>query len=115
VYQEKHQKFTHAHEAARILSGKWIVAVLILLAGGPRTHNDLARATGLEENKPLDRALHRLVSARLIDRTVHNVRGSGPRVRYCLTNRGYSVLPIIDDLAGWWQAVDVGQQSGGPE
>ncbi|HEX4832238.1 MAG TPA: helix-turn-helix domain-containing protein [Trebonia sp.] len=101
-----HQVSTDAHEAARILSGKWIVTVLVHLAGGPKTHSDLARATGLEENKPLDRALHRLVGARLVERTVHNVRGSVPRVRYCLTNQGHSVLPIIDELAGWWQVVD---------
>ncbi|MGV9878501.1 hypothetical protein [Streptomyces sp. NPDC003006] len=37
---------------------------------------------------------------------MHDVGGSAPRVRYRLTPRGYSVLPIIDDLAVWWQASD---------
>ncbi|HEX3785821.1 MAG TPA: helix-turn-helix domain-containing protein [Pseudonocardiaceae bacterium] len=88
----------HAHEAALILSHKWSLAVLVELAGGPRHHNELARATGLRENKPLDRALRRLASMQLIDRTVRNVRGSAPRVQYGLTVRGRALLPIIDEL-----------------
>ena len=88
----------HAHETASILSQKWILAVLVELADGPRHHNDLARATGLTENKPLDRALRRLVSMRLVDRTVRNIRGSAPRVQYGLTVRGRALLPIIDEL-----------------
>ena len=98
--------FEDAYEAARILSGKWVFAVLLQLAEGPRYHNDLARSAGMPENKPLDRALHRLLHTRMVDRTVHNVGGSAPRVRYRLTPRGYSVLPIIDDLAGWWRATE---------
>ncbi|MED7952163.1 MULTISPECIES: helix-turn-helix domain-containing protein [unclassified Streptomyces] len=90
----------------RILSGKWVFAVLIQLAGGPHYHNDLARSTGMAENKPLDRALRRLLHMRLVARTVHNAGGSAPRVSYQLTPRGHSVLPIIDELAGWWQATE---------
>jgi DNA-binding HxlR family transcriptional regulator len=113
-HREERQKFQDAYEAARILSGRWILAVLVQLARGPRCHNDLARATGLMENKPLDRALSRLVSMRLIDRTVHNVGGSAPRVRYRLTRRGYSVLPIIDELAIWWQTSEPGEPAAPP-
>jgi DNA-binding HxlR family transcriptional regulator len=101
-----HGHFQDAYEAARVLSGKWVFAVLVQLAEGPRYHNDLARSTGMAENKPLDRTLHRLVHTRMVDRTVHNVGGSAPRVRYRLTQRGYSVLPIIDELAGWWRATE---------
>ncbi|MGW6317594.1 winged helix-turn-helix transcriptional regulator [Streptomyces sp. NPDC055099] len=110
-HRDERQKFQDAYEAARILSGKWIFAVLLQLAArGPSCHNDLARATGLLENKPLDRALRQLVNTQLVDRTVHDVGGSVPRVRYRLTPRGYSVLPIIDDLAVWWQASEAGEQ-----
>ncbi|MFE9427433.1 winged helix-turn-helix transcriptional regulator [Kitasatospora sp. NPDC006697] len=99
--------FQDAHEAVRLLSGKWVFAVLVQLAEGPQHHNELARSTGVAENKPLDRTLHRLLRMRLVDRTVHNVGGSAPRVRYQLTPRGHSVLPIIDELAGWWQAAEL--------
>lgn len=108
--QDEHQELMSAQEAIRILSGRWILTVLVLLAGGPRGHNDLARATGLIENKPLDRALHRLVAEQLVARTVHNNGGSAPRVRYHLTTRGHSVLPIIDELAVWWQKADLTQR-----
>lgn len=113
-HQDERQHFEDAYEAARILSGKWVPAVLVQLAGGPRYHNDLARAAGLMENKPLDRALHRLVHMRLVDRTVHNLGGSAPRVRYRLTPRGHSVLPIIDELAGWWQAANAAENLPSP-
>jgi DNA-binding HxlR family transcriptional regulator len=93
-----------AHEATLALSHKWVLAVLVQLEPGPQCHNELARATGLSENKPLDRALHRLVSMRLVDRTVRNVGGSAPRVQYRLTTRGQAILPVIDELAAWWQA-----------
>ncbi|MFF8592153.1 winged helix-turn-helix transcriptional regulator [Streptomyces sp. NPDC015220] len=103
---EEHDRFEDAYEAARILSGKWVFAVLVHLAEGPRYHNDLARSAGMAENKPLDRALHRLLHVRMVDRTVHTGDGSAPRVRYRLTPRGYSVLPIIDELADWWRATE---------
>lgn len=102
-HHDERENFHHAYEAARSLSGKWVFAVLVHLERGPRCHSDLARATGLLENKPLDRALRRLVSMRLVDRTVLDAGGSAPRVRYRLTPRGHSVLPIIDELAIWWQ------------
>ncbi|MEV6806747.1 winged helix-turn-helix transcriptional regulator [Streptomyces sp. NPDC017248] len=98
--------FEDAYEAARILSGKWVSAILVQLAEGPRYHNDLARSAGMAENKPLDRALQRLLHLRMVDRTVHDVGGSAPRVRYRLTPRGYSALPVIDELAGWWRAAE---------
>jgi DNA-binding HxlR family transcriptional regulator len=101
--QSKRENLKDAHEAALVLSYKWVLAVLLQLAAGPRCHNELARATGLTENKPLDRALRRMVSMQLVDRSIHNVDGSAPRVRYSLTAKGHSVLPIIDELATWWQ------------
>lgn len=104
--EDEHGRRQDAYEAARILSGKWVLAILIHLAEGPRYHNDLARSAGTAENKPLDRALHRLLHLRMVDRTVHNVGGSAPRVRYRLTPRGYSLLPIIDDLADWWRTTE---------
>jgi DNA-binding HxlR family transcriptional regulator len=104
---QAHGHFQDAYEAVQVLSGKWVFAVLIQLARGPHYHNELARSAGMAENKPLDRALHRLLHIRLVDRTVHNVGGSAPRVRYQLTPRGHSVLPIIAELAGWWQATEL--------
>lgn len=98
--------YQDAYEAVRILSSKWVLAVLVELARRPRSHNDLARATGLIEHKPLDRALRQLREIRLVDRTVHNVKGSAPRVRYQLTTTGRSLLPIVDELAMWWQTLD---------
>ncbi|MFE0426177.1 winged helix-turn-helix transcriptional regulator [Streptomyces sp. NPDC058953] len=103
---DEQQKARDAYEAARVLSGKWTFAILAQLAKGPTRHNELARATGLAENKPLDRALHRLVVTGLVERTVHDVGGSAPRVRYRLTRRGRSVLPLIDELAVLWQELE---------
>lgn len=96
-----------AHEAIRALSGRWVLTVLTQLSGGPRYHNDLARSAGVRENKSLDRALRCLLQTCMVDRTIDNIGGSAPRVRYGLTQRGRSVLPIIHELAEWWRATEL--------
>jgi DNA-binding HxlR family transcriptional regulator len=92
-----------AQEATHYLSGKWVLAVVAELADEPRGHNDLARATGVLDHKPLDRALHRLERAGLVDRTVYDPHHSAPRVHYSLTDKGRSLLPLIQVLASWWR------------
>jgi DNA-binding HxlR family transcriptional regulator len=109
VGPEGHDYSHAACEAARILSGKWVLAVLVELAEGPQRHNDLARAVGAEDHKPIDRALRRLLLTRMVERTVHDLDGSAPRVCYELTLRGHSALPVIQGLAGWWR------EAGAPE
>jgi DNA-binding HxlR family transcriptional regulator len=102
----KYSGYEDAYEAARILSKKFVLAVLAELAKRPRSHNELARAIGLIEHKPLDRALHQLRGMQLIERNVLNISNSAPRVNYRLTARGYSLIPVINELAAWWQAIE---------
>ena len=101
-----------ADEAVRYLSAKWTLAVVAELASAPKGHNDLARATGVLDHKSLDRALHRLESAGLVDRAVRDPERSAPRVIYQLTERAYSLLPLICKLASWWHAPSLAARMG---
>ncbi|MQA84604.1 MAG: ArsR family transcriptional regulator [Streptosporangiales bacterium] len=89
-----------ARAAVEVISGKWVLVVLVELAKGPKRHNELARETGLEQ-KPLDRALRRLEEAGLVARNVSTTE-SPPRVRYRLTSQAEELLGPLGELAGWW-------------
>jgi DNA-binding HxlR family transcriptional regulator len=90
-----------AGAAVQLLSGKGTLAVLHELAGGPKRHNELARALGVE-HKPLDRTLRRLQDARLVLREVHPVR---LQVRYRLAPEARPVLSMLDELARAWRCL----------
>lgn len=90
-----------AHEALSFLARKWVIAVLIELAHGPRRHNELARAIGAD-HRSLDRVLAQLQSADLIERKVDTAR-SPLQVHYQLTPRATTLQRPLAELANWWQ------------
>lgn len=90
-----------AGAAVQLLSGKGTLAVLHELADGPRRHNELARALGVE-HKTLDRTLRRLQDARLVLREVHPVR---LQVRYRLAPEAGPVLGRLAELARAWRCL----------
>lgn len=88
--------------AVETVSGKWTLVVLAELAEGDKGYNELAIVTQLN-HKAMDRTLHRLESAQLVDRHV-NVERSRLRVQYSLTSRARCLLGPLDELARWWHA-----------
>lgn len=79
-----------------LVSRRWTLPVLDELSRGFRSHNDLARNIGIE-NQQLDRALRPLVRGNFIHRKVHTT--SPPiRVYYFLTPKGRAVLTSFTDL-----------------
>jgi DNA-binding HxlR family transcriptional regulator/DNA-binding transcriptional ArsR family regulator len=83
-------------EILRLISRRWTLPVMNELAKGIRSHNDLARAVGVD-NKQLARALQPLVRKQLVYRKVH--AATPPvRVYYCLSPRGKVITAFCSEL-----------------
>jgi len=86
-----------------LLSGRWRALILYYLNEGPMRFNELKRANEGISQQMLTRELRALEEAGVIGRTVH--AEMPPRVEYWLTPAGRRLMPIIDDLAGWWESI----------
>ena len=88
--------------ATVLLSGRWRALILYYLNQGPMRFNELKRANEGISQQMLTRELRALEEAGVIGRTVH--AEVPPRVEYWLTSAGRRLMPIIDDLADWWES-----------
>ena len=89
-----------------LLSGRWRALILYYLSRGPMRFNELKRANQGISQQMLTHELRALEAARVISRTVH--AEVPPRVEYRLTESGRRLMPIIDDLATWWESTQAG-------
>lgn len=88
-----------ARDAIELISDKWRIAVLHLLAAGDLRTSELQRAILKVSPKVLTQTLRGMERDGLIGRTVHPV--SPPRVEYRLTVMGRSLIPPLRDLCHW--------------
>src|SRR5687768_8300409 len=86
-----------------LLSGRWRALILYYLNKGPMRFNELKRANDGISQQMLTRELRALEAAGVIGRTTH--AEVPPRVEYWLTSAGRRLMPIIDDLADWWDSI----------
>lgn len=86
-----------------LLSGRWRALILYYLSQGPMRFNELKRANEGISQQMLTRELRALEDAGVIGRTIH--AEVPPRVEYWLTPAGRRLMPIIDDLADWWESI----------
>jgi DNA-binding HxlR family transcriptional regulator len=85
-------------EAIRIIGGKWKLLILrSLLLNGPQRYNVLLRTVTAISPKELTRNLRALTNAGLVARP----SGTGPNVRYELTNLGNGLMPTFKKLLIW--------------
>jgi DNA-binding HxlR family transcriptional regulator len=92
--------WTSAYTAARLLDGKWVIAILALLGTQPRRHTDLLQALGGQiAGKVLSENLSWMASEGLV--TQLDERRTG---RYTLTQRGRSLYVLITVIAEWAEA-----------
>lgn len=83
------------------ICGQWPMLVLLTLHGSsaPMRFRDLCKAIPDLSQKMLSATLHELVADDLVARSAY--AEIPPRVEYTLTERGLSLMPLIDQLVGW--------------
>ena len=90
-----------ARVALDLLGPKWVPAMLVVLAAGPRRPADIRRQVDPEiTNKVLSWTLRRMTAAGLITRRVVD-DGQRPAVLYTLTPDGRALLEVTTAAAHW--------------
>ena len=81
------------------IGDKWSVVVICQLGHSVRGFNELRRLSAPITQRMLSATLRRLERDGLVTRTVHDTKP--PRVDYGLTQRGLSLLEVVQNLAHW--------------
>jgi DNA-binding HxlR family transcriptional regulator len=85
--------------ALTLLSGKWSVEVLYLLAGGTRRYTEVLYEVGEVPKKTLTHTLRTLEATGLVARRAY--AEVPPRVEYSLTPLGWSATELLMALYEW--------------
>ncbi|AOR80340.1 winged helix-turn-helix transcriptional regulator [Novosphingobium resinovorum] len=88
--------------AISLIDGKWKAVTLYHLQDGPVRFNELRRRSGSVTQRMLTNQLRELETDGLIEREVF--AQVPPRVEYRLSERGGTLLPIIEALKTWGDA-----------
>jgi DNA-binding HxlR family transcriptional regulator len=90
-----------ASRAIDLIAHKWTIHILFALheGGGPVRFRKLQRAVEPITQKELTKRLRELELAGLVDRRVY--AEVPPRVEYCLTELGSSLMPALVGLHDW--------------
>lgn len=95
-----HTDFCPIRDILSRLSSKWGMLVLITLnANETMRFGDIQKSIGDISQRMLAVTLRTLETDGLVHRTVYPE--VPPRVEYCLTERGYSLMPYLEGLVGW--------------
>jgi DNA-binding HxlR family transcriptional regulator len=86
-------------QALSLLSGKWSVEVLYLLASGTRRYSEVLYEVGEISKKTLTQTLRTLEREGLVVRRAYPE--VPPRVEYSLTTLGWSVTGLLMSLYEW--------------
>ncbi|MBS9722589.1 winged helix-turn-helix transcriptional regulator [Tianweitania sp. BSSL-BM11] len=85
--------------AISLIDGKWKCVILYHLQDGTKRFNELRRKIPAVTQRMLTNQLRELELDGLVDRVVY--AQVPPKVEYSLSERGRSLLPIIDALKNW--------------
>jgi len=86
----------------RVIGGKWKPLLLYLIASGCNRFGALRRAVPAISQQMLTRQLRELEADGLLQRTAFP--GRPARVEYALSERGESVMPVIQAMRTWGAA-----------
>lgn len=93
-----------------LLSGRWRALIIYYLNEGPMRFNTLRRANEGISHQMLTHELRALEAAGVVSRTVY--AEVPPRVEYRLTEAGRRLMPIIEQLAQWWESTPAAGNAG---
>ena len=82
-----------------LIGDKWKVLILRDLMTGTKRVGELKRTVGGVSQKVLTAQLRDMEAKGLVSRTVYPE--VPPRVEYSLTERGKSLIPILDQMCEW--------------
>ena len=82
-----------------LISDKWKVLILRDLLPGTKRFGELKKSIGHVSQKVLTAQLREMEGSGLLTRTVY--AEVPPRVEYSLTERGKSLIPILDAMCEW--------------
>ena len=85
-----------------MIGGKWKPVILFCIANGVDRFGAMQRAVPGITKQMLTKQLRELEGDEIISRKVY--AEVPPRVDYALTDKGRSVLPVIEAMKGWGQA-----------
>jgi DNA-binding HxlR family transcriptional regulator len=91
-------------EVMQVLSGRWPTLLIYYLKQGTKRFSDLRKDNPAISHKMLSLELRKLEDAGIVRRT--EFEGYPLRVEYDLTSAGHGLVPLIDALGGWWEAMD---------
>lgn len=86
-----------------MISGKWKPLMIYHLKDGAMRSGDLQRSLTSIANKMFTQTARELENAGLLERIVYPV--VPPKVEYKLTQRGNSLLPILETLVEWGKKI----------
>jgi DNA-binding HxlR family transcriptional regulator len=87
------------HQALELISSKWSVEVLYLLASGTRRYCEIYYDVGEISKKTLTQTLRLLMRRGLVARRAY--AEVPPRVEYSLTPLGWSITEVLMTLYEW--------------
>ncbi len=85
--------------ALEIIGGKWKMPILWRVKDKPWRYGELKKSIGRITHKMLSQQLRELEHDGLIHREVY--QEVPPKVEYTLTEKGRTVIPIIEQLREW--------------
>lgn len=95
-----------------LINGKYKMTILyVLMLQGPVRFNELKRQIGAISYKTLSAALKELEEDRLVNRKEYPQ--IPPKVEYSLTERGKTLIPILNAMCDWGEENRAGGQTTG--
>ena len=86
--------------ALDMVGGKWKLPILCMLASGqPARYSTIKRKLGNVTNMMLAQSLKELEAAGMVHREQYNE--VPPHVEYSMTEKGSSIVPILEQMASW--------------
>ena len=99
--KQKQVQLRDVQDVIDIIGGRWRGAVLASLCDKGKRFNELKRDLGTITPRTLTKELKYLEMNKLLDRQTDE--DNPAMVRYCLTEHGHSLEPLIGHIVAWGQ------------